>query len=412
MSLLIKALQRAEKSKAQATQPERSLKEAEAGSISFDPFPSNQDGPAGYTLSDKSAYPETSVNSLLKDQEVDRQVAAKVFEASKTPSSSLAAMLFSSGSLLVTSLLLMAVVFYAYLFTWSAPEPIKVKSTNAVLSMKEVSPTIAVKQATEVPFSDMDKQGANSEKNGLENHALQELPVALPSISADPVPIAKGVEKAILASLSSEDSTAAVKVIRNKKSEPLVNSTGLSAYQAYANGDLQTAKRLYQQLLGEEPRNIDALLGMAAIKASTEQSDEAMGYYQKVLVLDPRNAAAQAGLVALLGQRNFGEAETRLKTLLARQPDAAYLHAALGGIYAQQNQWPSAQQAYFEAFRLDSTQAEYVYNLAVSLDQMGKPAIALDYYQQTLERITTEGGSVDRADVERRISQLRSQLGK
>ena len=69
MSLLIKALQRAEKSKAQATQPERSLKEAEAGSISFDPFPSNQDGPAGYTLSDKSAYPETSVNSLLKDQE-------------------------------------------------------------------------------------------------------------------------------------------------------------------------------------------------------------------------------------------------------------------------------------------------------------------------------------------------------
>jgi tetratricopeptide (TPR) repeat protein len=105
-------------------------------------------------------------------------------------------------------------------------------------------------------------------------------------------------------------------------------------------------------------------------------------------------------------------AESRLKSLLAQQPEAAYLHAALGGVYAEQNQWPSAQQAYFQAFRVDPASAEYAFNLAVSLDQMGKQDLALDYYQRARDLLPKQGGAVGREGLDTRISQLRSALGK
>ena len=171
-----------------------------------------------------------------------------------------------------------------------------------------------------------------------------------------------------------------------------------------------TASRLYRQVVQSEPRNVDAWLGLAAVSARLDKTDEAATYYQRVLELEPKNSTAQAGLIALLDQGNPIEAESRIKTLISRQPDAANLHAALGGLYADQNQWPNAQQAYFQALSLDTSNAEYAFNLAVSLDQMGKPELALDYYQKALVLSSRQGGSIDKTALESRISQLRSSM--
>ena len=59
--------------------------------------------------------------------------------------------------------------------------------------------------------------------------------------------------------------------------------------------------------------------------------------------------AAQASLLATLDPVS---AESRLRNQIALQPEAAQLHAALGDLYAAQARWASAQQAYFEAYRL------------------------------------------------------------
>jgi len=48
----------------------------------------------------------------------------------------------------------------------------------------------------------------------------------------------------------------------------------------------------------------------------------------------------------------------------------------------------------------------------VSLDQMSKPDLALDYYQRSRELLPKQGGAVDRSGLDTRISQLRSALGK
>ncbi len=114
--------------------------------------------------------------------------------------------------------------------------------------------------------------------------------------------------------------------------------------------------------------------------------------------------------MSLIGQADPVSSESKIKSLIAQQPQAAHLHAALGNFYAEQNQWPSAQQSYFEAYHLDARNPDYAFNLAISLDQMGKKALALQYYKEALALLNNNAGNIDRAQLETRILKLDSKL--
>ena len=199
--------------------------------------------------------------------------------------------------------------------------------------------------------------------------------------------------------------------ITKNKPEASVNPTLLNAYQAYTVGEDVKAQQLYKQVLQSENRNIDAILGLAAIAQRQNRKDDAVGWYKKVLELDPKNAIAQSSLIDTQldnsSQADPVASESRLKNLLAQQPENASLQAALGGLYSDQNQWPSAQQAYFEAHRIAPSNADYTFNLAVSLDQMGKPMLALPYYKRTLELLPKSANTgISEAVVKARIKAI------
>jgi len=208
-------------------------------------------------------------------------------------------------------------------------------------------------------------------------------------------------------------SNVPVKITRNQP-ESGVNPSLLTAYQAYTDGDDATAQRNYRSVLQSDVRNVDALLGMAAIAARQGRNNDAMGWYGKVLEVEPRNNVAQSALVNVLAQADPVSSESRIKNLIAQQPEAAHLHASLGNLYAEQKQWPAAQQAYFQAHHFAPTNAEYAFNLAISLEQLGKPALALPYYQRALDLINSKDATtgavsslgIDRAQLESRIRQL------
>jgi tetratricopeptide (TPR) repeat protein len=150
---------------------------------------------------------------------------------------------------------------------------------------------------------------------------------------------------------------------------------------------------------------MDAQLGMATVFARMGDSTSAARHYRQVLVIDPRNGAALAGLLAVRDSRS-PSLEVELKTLVGRNPEAASLRFTLGNLYAAERRWVEAQQAYFEAYRLEPDNADYMYNLAVSLDQLKQPKLALEYYLKALASQPKSGGQFDPAVVARRIKDL------
>jgi len=115
-----------------------------------------------------------------------------------------------------------------------------------------------------------------------------------------------------------------------------------------------------------------------------------------------------AGLAALSSGGGAPEGlEAQLKSDLARG-ESAGLDFSLGNLYAGQGRWSEAQAAYFDAHRLDPGNADILFNLAVSLDHLGQPRLALGYYERALEMSTREAAQFDAAALSRRVAELRA----
>jgi tetratricopeptide (TPR) repeat protein len=177
-------------------------------------------------------------------------------------------------------------------------------------------------------------------------------------------------------------------------------------YRAFQRNDFAAARESYQKALAREPNNRDALLGLAAIDVRTGQLEAAEAQYLKILEIDPRNGQAVAALVGLRGRLDPVASESRLKTLIANQPEVAQLYFSLGNQYGQQSRWSEAQAAYFKAYSIDPQNADYAFNLAISLDQLRQKKPALEYYQRALALAEKRAGTFDPRQARARVQEL------
>lgn len=194
--------------------------------------------------------------------------------------------------------------------------------------------------------------------------------------------------------------------VRISRGELRINPTLAKAYEQLQANDLGAAAESYEKVLRADPKNVDALLGMAAIASRSGQMKQAENWYIRALEADPKDTNAQAGLINLRGQTDPAAAESRLKGLLAAQPESASLNFALGNLYAGQQRWPDAQLAYFNAHTADPANPDYLFNLAASLDHMHLPKLALEYYQSALAASGGRRAGFDANQVRARVLEL------
>jgi tetratricopeptide (TPR) repeat protein len=82
------------------------------------------------------------------------------------------------------------------------------------------------------------------------------------------------------------------------------------------------------------------------------------------------------------------------------------LNFALGNQLAQQRRWAEAQQEYFKAYSAEPDNADFAYNVAVSLDHLRQTRQALDYYQRAIALAEKRGASFDLGAARSRAAQL------
>ena len=156
------------------------------------------------------------------------------------------------------------------------------------------------------------------------------------------------------------------------------------AHSQWSAGDLNGARAAYEKILDANPNDTDALIGLGSMAQQQGNEELAVSYLIKAVKQQPDHAYALAALASLSATKNRGQLEADLMQLARGNPQIAELPFILGNWYARDERWTDAQQAYFDAFNRNSANADYAFNLAVSLDQLGKTASAANFYQKAI----------------------------
>lgn len=235
-------------------------------------------------------------------------------------------------------------------------------------------------------------------------------PPAAPAMPLPPSPpprvAAPPLERSLAAAIprDAEIASGEVRIAKRTTAAGQVDDV-TRAYAAFQLDKLDVAADLYQRALAADPDRVDALLGLAAIAMRENRVSDAHRRYREVLAKSPRHPVASAALFMIEGGDGNPANEARLKLLADREVDSPYLRFALGNLYAKQKRWADAQEAYFAAFTRAPTNADYAYNLAVSLDQLGQRKAALEYYRKALA-LRAPGAAFDATRATGRIAAL------
>ena len=180
-----------------------------------------------------------------------------------------------------------------------------------------------------------------------------------------------------------------------------------NAWLAYEEANYTQAQRLYRDVLDIEGSNRDALLGLGAIAVLEKNRVTAREIYLSLLDLDPRDPIATAAIASLHSDESSLSSDREyLLLMLKNNPSAPHLNFALGNVYAQLNKWTAAQQRYFNAWQHDKENADYLFNLAVSMDQLSKQQQAIEFYRDSLLKASNKHVSFSREAVQKRINEL------
>ncbi len=220
-------------------------------------------------------------------------------------------------------------------------------------------------------------------------------PSSPPTAAAAAASPARVPETAAARAVTPTQTGDAIQVTRGSSAPP-VNPVLADAFDHLQAGRIESAQRLYSQVASAEPRNVDALLGLAAAAQLGNQPEAANRLWLRVLEVEPRNAHAQAALIGQLGRADPVAAESQLKTLIGREP-SPFLYFTLGNLYADQNRWTQAQQAWFQAHHLQPGNADYAFNLAIGLERISQPRLAITYLRTAIR--LAEAGSRPNFDV-------------
>lgn len=251
-----------------------------------------------------------------------------------------------------------------------------------------------IQNVTQAPMQTLRQPLNSSTQNVIQpkNTTSQIKPETKPSIVTKP-------------HVTKKTGTQPISIVRTTKSDP-IHVLLRDAYNAFHNEDYRKSESLYQKVNKREPTNRDALLGLAAIGIKEKRFEYARQKYQYLLKLNPRDSLATAGMSSIESRVDPQLNESQLKFMLKQQPDSAHLYFALGSQYSSQNKWAEAQSAFFSAWSAENKNADYAYNLAVSLDHLDKKSQALDFYQLSLKLKQASSGNFSNANTEQRIHTL------
>ncbi len=159
-----------------------------------------------------------------------------------------------------------------------------------------------------------------------------------------------------------------------------------TAWSYHQAGRVAEAKRLYAEILSEEPEHASALHLLGVLKFQQGDARAAIELIGKAISARPDVAKFHSDLaVALRAQGRLEEAVAAYRKALELRPHFAEVHSNLGNALRQQGRLEEAAAAHRKALELRPDFAEAYSNLGNALQQQGRLEAAVAAHRKALE---------------------------
>jgi len=159
------------------------------------------------------------------------------------------------------------------------------------------------------------------------------------------------------------------------------------ARQTGWQGKYEEAAAIYRRLIQNNPKDVEALLGLARVLSWQKKYQESGAIYQQVRDMRPDLPDGEIGLLRLKAwQGEHAAAEEGLKALLAKYPKRFDLLLLLGQVAAWQRKFDVSVDYFNKLLELYPDNLEAMQGLARTYKWMGKTREGIELYSKILEK--------------------------
>ncbi|MEM8719921.1 MAG: tetratricopeptide repeat protein [Cyanobacteria bacterium P01_G01_bin.39] len=155
--------------------------------------------------------------------------------------------------------------------------------------------------------------------------------------------------------------------------EATLSQTLKLAAQLHQDGSLTQAQQIYQQILQQQPQNLDALHGLGSLALKQGNLPDAEQLFLDALSIQPQDLKTWFSLGNLYyAQTKLPEAEQCYLKVIELQPNLVSVYNNLGYVQQLQDKFPEAVSSYQKALDLQPNCIEAELNLATVLHHQGE----------------------------------------
>ncbi|MEN9781887.1 MAG: hypothetical protein RL208_37, partial [Pseudomonadota bacterium] len=184
-------------------------------------------------------------------------------------------------------------------------------------------------------------------------------------------------------------------------------------YDALNEDKLEVAIYYYKKALAIEPKNKQALFGLAVAYQRLYQDQQAIDIYNKMLSYKQKDEKVINNLMVAMSNKDTKEALDMLLKIQQNTQDDPVILGQIGTMYLKMREYEKSIPYLTKAIYMSSDSAIFSYNLALANDGLGNQDDALYYYQFALQ--SNLSGKIESSEINnirQRVKDLQSLIAK